>query len=213
MPAGNATVAALADTLVEEMPPVQAHAVEQHKAENATIDTPAPPSADPAPPKRGRGRPPGSGKKSKVAQPGASSNVASAPQAPPDQTAAIAMSAGALTSITLLAGTIIGGPDFAPGPNPLLGGKNDQEFLQAAYFDYCKAKGVQDVPPGVALTAALMIYVTPRLSKPQTQTRLGAVGKWIGNLWSKLRKRGASNAARVYSGNDGERQNHAGAPA
>jgi hypothetical protein len=199
---GGATVADIGATLADEMPAPSPQVMD------AAVTDPPPAAPQPEPPKRGRGRPPGSGKKnaSKVGTLSGSPQAGNAAIPPQDQTAAIAMSAGALTSITLLAGTIIGGPDFAPGPNPLVGGKNDQDFLQAAYFDYCKAKGVQDVPPGVALTAALMIYITPRLSRPATQTRLGKLGEFFGKIWLKIRKRSNGHAARVIGGNDRERQ-------
>ncbi len=214
-----ATATDIGERMAEEMPAPSPNAVAEMSSENdASLNAPSDPQPAPLPeaPKRGRGRPPmtddqkaanKAARKSKVGTVSKSATVANVAETSQEQTAAIAMAAGTATSLTIMLGCVIGGEDFAPGKNPLAGGMDDDKFLFKAYFDYCKAKGVQDIPPGVALSAALMVYVAPRLNKPNTKTRLQKVGGAIAHFWGKIRKRKTANAPHVIGRDDGEREN------
>lgn len=152
--------------------------------------------------------------RSRVNIPGSSktSNAAIAPQGE-DKIASHAMTAGACTSMTILIATILGGEDFAPGPNPIAGGANDQKILYNAYFDYAKAKDMVDLPPGVALAAAVLVYIAPRLGKPTARSRMGFIAGKIGGFFKHVftRKKARANGAWVNPGDDGKREDHVGA--
>lgn len=224
VPVSETTTAAdIGARMADEMPEAQPNAIAQTADKNAPepVTVSAPQSVTAPGPTRGRGRPPlsteekekrAAARKSKIGtlpKNAAPENVANAPQ---DQTAAISMAAGTATTLTILAACAIGGDDFAPQKNDLAGGMTDDKFLMSAYFDYFKAKGVSDIPPGVALCAALMLYIAPRLSKPQAQSRLkkvgGVVARGVVTIWRKIRRK-KNNAPYADSRNDGERENYA----
>ena len=202
------TAGQIADALIAAMPEPQQEAIAAVR-EDAAPETTAAEPTQPEPTKRGRGRPPGSTtkRKSKVAQPEASANVASGPQAT-DGEAATRMAAATLTNLTLMCGVMIGGEDFRPAKNDMMGGLTDDQFLNAAYYDYCRAKNVVDIPPGVALCAALSVYVLPRLNRPSAQSRLKIVAVKIGDFFKRFRK--PKNGAYVDPRNDGKRQDDTG---
>lgn len=125
------------------------------------------------------------------------------PQAPSAQDQA-AMAAGvALSQMTFLIGQVIGGAEWAPRKIADDSGKvvlDEDSMLTDAYTKYCATKGILDVPPGVALTFALVCYAAPRLAMPETQQRVGTVKGWLSMRVAKwrvkreLRKRGIKNA-------------------
>ncbi len=171
--------------------------------ETSEMDTAPSPAAVPV--KRGRGRPKGATSKVKIPGTGAKENVAIAP--PEDTTASARMTAASCTQLTILAATIIGGPDFQPGMNPMVN-QRDDVFLNDAYFEYCKAKNFNDIPPGVALCAALMVYAAPRFQQPATQSRMKSLAQKVGGFIGKFRRGKKHNGAHVNTGDDGERENH-----
>lgn len=131
------------------------------------------------------------------------SYVASAPAGPSAQDQA-AMAAGvALSQMTFLIGQVIGGAEWAPRKIADDAGKvvlDEDSMLTDAYTKYCATKGILDVPPGVALTFALVCYAAPRLAMPETQHRVGTLKGWLSMRIAKwrvkreLRKRGIKNA-------------------
>ena len=219
VPVASTNAASIAETLADEMPEPSPNAIAE-KVTDAPAQTVSEPS--PVPASRGRGRPKLSDEEKAKRATTRKSKIGTIPKgevpnnvadATHDATAAIALAAGTATSLTIMLGCMIGGSDFAPEKNALAGGMTDDKFLYQAYFDYCKAKGVSDIPPGVALTAAIMVYVAPRLNKPTTQSRLQKVGGFFIGAWKKFRNRKNNrtilNAAYVDRGNDRERQDNA----
>lgn len=97
-------------------------------------------------------------------------------------------------------GQVIGGQEWLPMKSAEHG-IDEQATLETAFAEYFIAKGIDDVPPGLALTIALTAYVLPRLSMPQTQARLAVAVHWT---------KGKINGARAHPGHDGKRQNDAG---
>lgn len=97
----------------------------------------------------------------------------------------------------------LGGEEWIPRTKD---GINERALLEGAFSDYCIAKGIADIPPGVALLAALMMYAAPRFTMPKTQSKMERVGLWIR---AKLRK-GKSRAAHVDPRDDRERKDDAG---
>jgi hypothetical protein len=200
---------AIAEVMTREMSEPRPNAVaalnpdNTDKPQNDALDV----GQDPGPKKRGR--PKGSTNRrsrlGSIQQEPAPGNVAEKQQL--DIAAQTAMAAGTATHLTILTGIMIGGTDFQPMKNPMVGGMDDAEFLNKAYTDYFQAKGVTDIPPGVALTAALMCYVAPRFRLPETQSRTKKFALWISEKWAKFRNR--KNAAHVVSRDDGKRQDNA----
>lgn len=210
---------AVIDTLISSMSPPNPDAIASVRQEVEPLDNS--PAADPEPVKRGRGRPKGSitkpakpttrrAPKSKVNIPkdDPAPNVADAPQVSPDEkrkTEAQLTGAG-FAQVTFLAATIIGGPDFQPAFNPLTQ-MHDAEMLTKAYADYCYAKGVTDLSPGIVLSLALLSYAAPRFTKPATQSRVKSMWEFTKRFFGKFRRK---NGARFDPRNDGERQEHVG---
>ena len=98
---------------------------------------------------------------------------------------------------------MVGGDEWQPRKER---GFDEQKVLDQAFEDYCVAKGINDIPPGVALVAALATYAMPRLAMPTTQTKLQRFGLWLKTKFTRKRKRGAHVDIR----NDRERKNDAG---
>lgn len=60
-------------------------------------------------------------------------------------------------------------------------GLDEAAQMQDAWADYFRARGVVDVPPGVAVGIAMVSYALPRFGMPKTRSRLGAlVDRWKG---------------------------------
>ncbi len=95
----------------------------------------------------------------------------------------------------IMIGGLILGEDFAPEDT------NEFTILADAFADYCRAKGVDDFPPGLALTMACGMYAAKRLPKPRVQTRVAAMIGWVQGRWAR---------AWAYFGSDGVRKNNAG---
>lgn len=59
-------------------------------------------------------------------------------------------------------------------------GFDEQKFLSQAFGDYFVAKNISDIPPGAALSMALLMYFTSRSTMPQTRSKLQRFKSWIG---------------------------------
>jgi hypothetical protein len=89
-----------------------------------------------------------------------------------------ARSAGiALAQMTFMTGQIIGGIEWKPILREDLG-VDENAFMTDAYTNYCLAKNITDIPPGVALSFALIAYIGPRFAMPITQSRMSKVKDW-----------------------------------
>jgi hypothetical protein len=73
-----------------------------------------------------------------------------------------------------------------------------------AFTKYFEARGVVDIPPGVAVAIWSMAYAIPRFTQPQTQTRAQLAYAWLRHKWSSIR------GARSHNRDDTIRQDDAG---
>lgn len=81
----------------------------------------------------------------------------------------------------------VGGDDFMPRSEQQCG-YDERNMLQQAYADYFEASGYTDFPPGIALTAVMFAYVSPRLNMPKTRKRLFGFFDWVKNFRKKRKK-------------------------
>jgi hypothetical protein len=205
-PVAGTDIAAQTDAMTGDWPEVQPHAVAAMKEGQSTQEA-TPEASDTATPKKKRGRPPGSNSKvSTLARKDAVGNT-------PKNTAKAAVSVdykvmgSQCAQLTFLIGTLVGGADFAPMAKNPLTDTSDQEMMTDAYAKYAEAKQMNDLPPGVALCATLMVYVASRLQFPNTQSRLQKLGVMMKNVWGKIR--GRKNGSRIDGGNDVVRKDDA----
>ncbi len=120
-----------------------------------------------------------------------------------------AKAGGAIAESIFALGQALGGEEWTPAVNHQYG-IDERAQMHDAWSRYCESKGLDDVPPGLAVLIACFAYAGPRFAMPKTKSRLQkakewAVGKWVG--W-KLRKSGGDT--RSDRGNDGKRKDHAG---
>lgn len=77
---------------------------------------------------------------------------------------------------------------------------DEREYMSKCYADYCNAKGIKDIPPGVALTMSLLAYAAPRFAQPETAERAGTIREWVAckvaswKVKKELKKRGIVGA-------------------
>jgi len=200
---GSTDIAAQTEALAGSWPEIQPHAVEAMRAENSVHEETPELSETPAPKKRGR--PPGS--KSSVSTlakkvPGSNKEISTAPAVPATD---YKMMGAQCAQMTFLLGTVIGGADFAPMQKNPITQISDQEMLTDAYAKYAEAKQMNDLPPGMALGATLMVYIASRLQFPNTQSRLQKIGGFFKHIWSKIK--GRKNGARSNGGDNAVREN------
>lgn len=146
--------------------------------------------------KRGRGSP-----RSVV---GETRRAAGGPFATPASTP---IEAGKQISEAIFAfGQVLGGDEFAPVYNKELG-INERAQMYDAWSRYCESKGINDIPPGIAIIIATGGYIIPRFAMPKTKTRLTRVKDWCSGKLATWRNH---RAARPDRGNDRKRQDDAG---
>jgi hypothetical protein len=90
--------------------------------------------------------------------------------------------AGAMVAQTMIyisAG--IGGDAFQPRVVQIPGGNsyNEKDMLSQVWGDYFVAKGVVDIPPGIALLGGLSMYYLPRFREPEVRKRAGGFVRWM----------------------------------
>ena len=107
----------------------------------------------------------------------------------------------------IMCATMIGGPEFQPIKGNADGIEIDEKReLRMAFSDYCEAKQIGDFPPGIALTIAMLAYIGPRFTMPNTQKRSKRFFTWLGAKWALWRNR---RAAHADNRNDGKRKDDA----
>jgi hypothetical protein len=84
--------------------------------------------------------------------------------------------------------------EFAPMRDPA-SGIDERLMLEASFASYFESKEMTDIPPGVALSFAIMAYIGPRLVMPKTQTRTQRFGNWLGQKWLKRKNAKAAKAS------------------
>lgn len=90
--------------------------------------------------------------------------------------------AGAMAGTMLVRiSAAVGGQEFLPRTITVPGGLtyNEEQFLQTAFGDYFVAKGISDIPPGLVLCSALMMYYMPRFQSPEVRQRGGKIAGWF----------------------------------
>ena len=127
---------------------------------------------------RRRGRPTGSAPKS-------TASVLHTPHTPdavvPDASSVMDSRALGVHSAALLVtvGKMLGGDEWIPRKSE---GYDELGNLEHAFGDYFVAREMHDIPPGVALTIAILGYAAPRFVLPTTKKRTLSFGQKI-KLW------------------------------
>lgn len=85
----------------------------------------------------------------------------------------------------------LGGEDFIPRMLKGPGGVeiNEMESLESAFGDYFIAKQITDMPPGWMLVGVLSMYYLPRLQMPRTRERAKGFFAWCKAKWASWRLR------------------------
>jgi hypothetical protein len=196
------TAASIAATLVSEQPDVQPHAIEQAesvRASDATKDKYGnafdskihATNADGTPRKTVRGawalKRGNKGKSAPaptsngIVLPGATSGASAKEQE--------ARAAGAGAANLLLALSVgLGGQEWQPRYDEKTG-QNEKLMLEHAFGEYFVSKQWGDLPPGLALCAALSMYALPRFAMPQTRTRFQKFKEWSASKYGAWKAR------------------------
>ncbi len=141
-----------------------------------------------------RGRKPGQ----TTAKTNAAQSVVGTPGPTPEQKAELNFNAtgAACASIMFTLGQAFGGREWAPRVDKDL---DENAMLTSAFTDYARAKDMRDIPPGVALSFAIIAYVGPRFTMPETKSRLQKGREW---LYGKIANYKAKKLARKHASQD-----------
>lgn len=205
---------AIGDTLTQQMPEVQEHAIEQEKskqdavnAEYASITdrfgTPFDANlhktnkeGEPTLTNQGNCilKPASKGAPKKSAGGGSviGGRAGGAQVTAQDAQKVQARASGAMAANLLLTlGIVAGGDEWQPINDPA-NGINEKQMLEGAFADYFEATGKTDIPPSMALVVAIGAYSLPRFTMPKTQSRVGKLKTWIVKKFAdrKLKKHG-----------------------
>ncbi len=138
------------------------------------------------PPKRGRGRPPGTKNKKTESASEESFVPSSASEAPKQSvnydamaTALFHMGTGTLAQVL--------GPEWLPRePGPGIPG--EVEIIVPAIKRYIESKQMSDLPPGMMLTVVLIAYAAPRFSAPNTKQKVQGTWLWLKSKFGRKKK-------------------------
>ncbi len=111
------------------------------------------------------------------------------------------MAAKTAAAIYIQTGVIVFGPEWLPDPKAM-----EQEQLEYAFKMYFEAKGITDIPPGVALAITCAAYAAKRLYQPVTQSRVAYMIGWIRGKFSRRKADATRNDTRA----NGLRENDPG---
>lgn len=210
----SSTLDDIASTLADEMPDVQQHAIEQHIENESKIRAEWDEYTDVDGNKfdanihktNKNGEPTLSTKGNLIKKPGrkgksqAGSNTSSfvardkekSTPSPEEKATQMSRASGAMAANLLITvGVVVGGEEWYPQKNEQLG-VDEKTMLESAFADYFVATGRTDIPPGLALTAAIGGYIIPRFALPKTKSRASKFVAWIKQKWlnRKLKKHG-----------------------
>jgi hypothetical protein len=210
----DSSIESISDSIAHSVPDVQQHAIDSHvekenqlRAEWAELEDKdgnkgfdpkihkSNAAGEPVLSKLGRlirkptGRPPTENK-------GVNSSIGGvgAPVSEADQAKIAARASGAMAANLLITlGVVAGGEEWHPLRDETTG-LDEKVMLEKAFGDYFEATGREDIPPGLALTAAVAGYAIPRFTKPKTKSRLKRVGDWAKGKYAlyKMKKYKAS---------------------
>jgi hypothetical protein len=91
--------------------------------------------------------------------------------------------AGAVFDMTTGTLCVVFGPEWQPRS------PDERGAVVTSMAVYFESKGLQDIPPGLMLTAVLLAYSAPRLREPPTRSKLAAIGGWLKAHWPFRRRR------------------------
>lgn len=102
----------------------------------------------------------------------------------------------AAANLVIMLGVVIGGQDFEPIVDEK-SGTDEKKNLETAFGQYFVHKNIDDIPPGIALSVAIVGYALPRFTMPKTKTRMSKVKDWITKKLAnqKLKKHGLKAVA------------------
>lgn len=87
--------------------------------------------------------------------------------------------AGAVMAETIFSiGQMFMGREWAPVQTE---GMDERAAMADAWAQYFRAKGIHDIPPGVAVSIAMASYALPRLALESTRTKMGRMRSWWAN--------------------------------
>lgn len=112
--------------------------------------------------------------------------------------AAADMTGRCAANLLITLGVTLGGDEWQPRSVPELG-LDERGQLETAFSEYCRVQGIDDIPPGWALTIAVASYALPRVTMPKTRSRLGRFKDWVGSKvlgWRSRRKAAKSHQER-----------------
>lgn len=190
----------LTSSLVDELPPVQQHAIDS-AAEDAAIESPVESTASPdafnplihATGSDGNGVKTRTGAWRKKRKSKSQESTIGAPVETGPSKSEVSARAGGIAAANLLIvmGIGIGGDEWHPRVDQSTG-MDEKRMLETAFGDYFVATGKADLPPGWALAAAIGMYTLPRFYMPKTKQRVSNVWQWFKAKWVswRLRKHG-----------------------
>jgi hypothetical protein len=96
-----------------------------------------------------------------------------------------------IASTIFALGIAVGGDEWRPIVDEQHG-IDEQRSMQEAWGRYCEATGMNDIPPGIALTITMVAYIGPRFAQPKTKARATTAYGWVKNTYIRwqLRRRG-----------------------
>lgn len=163
-----ATVPQVADNIVDLMA--------EDNAQPPLTATPVIPPTDSEPEteeiKRGRGRPPGS--KNKPKSPSTIADVVT-PQATPN----FGLMGEVVFDMSTNALAVGLGEEWLPSS------PQERQLVCVSLAKYFEAQQVKDIPPGMMLALVVSVYALPRLSKPNTATKLKLGWTWLKSKLSR----------------------------
>lgn len=210
----SSPISSIAQSLIDGMPEVQQHAIDQHLNEQEELNSklavkdksgaffdPALHSVDKDgnpnftaggmfAKKRGR--------KVDSSQTGSSlGNVVKGASNPKvDQSAVIlankqAAAGTMMANALIMAGLVLGGDEWRPMKNEQMG-IDEQSMLTQGFTDWMTAKNMEDLSPNVALCICVLGYALPRFTMPKTQQRTSSLVTKVKAWWinRKLKKHG-----------------------
>lgn len=124
------------------------------------------------------------------------------------------IAANGITEIIFKSGYMIGGDEWLPVKHEEKQ-IDERRDMQTAWAEYCYAKDMNDIPPGLLVAFVCSAYALPRFTAPETKKRLSAfaVGVQKAGLWFKnwrldrKRRKEEKDAARAANRDDGKRKN------
>lgn len=136
--------------------------------------------------------------------PGASAPVTSAEGITHEQRAQARAAGVSAANALITLGVALGGDEWQPIVNHEQG-IDERAQLENAFGAYFEAKGLRDIPPGVALTIAVGAYALPRFTRPKTQKRVSTLKEKL-FVWI-AKRRARKHESQSDTRNDGKRQN------